>query len=242
MIARCRAKSWIVQLNFDDKDDRNEARQPVSLPSTQRGLKGHVIIHPQDPTPLLELLPPSVEDTCTPICVILVGSKIPSKEWLREAATPLVVRREKVRAALCWLIANNPFYKNVRLDHAALDTYPENDIIPVHIEIMNPVKDTEDSLTGSYDPNTRHMFQNVVVSGVDTAAPSSELRAAALRHVSASVRGAFVQVTHGPQIANEYCNPDLFPMIYPTLFPYGLGGFEDPHRQTRLSLKRQVAH
>ena len=26
---------------------------------------------------------------------------------------------------------------------------------------------------------------------------------------------------------NEFCNPDLFPMMYPTLFPYGLGGFEN---------------
>ncbi|KJA13612.1 hypothetical protein HYPSUDRAFT_110312, partial [Hypholoma sublateritium FD-334 SS-4] len=119
MIARCRAKSWIVQLNFDDKDDRNESR-----------LKGHVIIHPQDPSPLLELLPPSVEDICTPICVILVGSKKPSKEWLREKASPLVVRRERVRAALLWLIANNRLYKDVVLDHETLDTYPENDIAP----------------------------------------------------------------------------------------------------------------
>ena len=54
---------------------------------------------------------------------------------------------------------------------------------------------------------------------------------------------------------NEFCNPDLFPMMYPTLFPYGLGGFENtndseltvdgpqqPQHKTPLSLKQHVKH
>lgn len=257
MIARCRAKSWIIQLNTEEKEKRNEDREAVSMQTTQRGLKGHVIIHLQDPTPLLDLLLPPVEEICTPICFILIGSKQPTKEWLREQATPLVVCREKVQTALCWLIANNPHYRNVRLDSAALDAYPENDIVPIHIEMMNPVREVEDSLTGSYDPTVssdnalpladgytcnKIAYQNVVISGVDASASSNKLCAAAFRHVSASVRGCFVQVSHAPQTANEFFNPSLFPMLYPTLFPYGLGGFEDPNRSSVLSLKRQVAH
>ena len=31
-------------------------------------------------------------------------------------------------------------------------------------------------------------------------------------------------------------------MIYPTLYPYGLGGFEDPKREVKVSLKRHVRH
>lgn len=67
--------------------------------------------------------------------------------------------------------------------------------------------------------------------------------------------GAYVQVLHDAQLMNEFCNPDLFPMMYPTLFPYGLGGFENandseltvdgpqqPRCKTSLSLKWHVKH
>src|SRR6266511_1643994 len=34
----------------------------------------------------------------------------------------------------------------------------------------------------------------------------------------------------------------LFPMIYPTLFQYGKGGFEDHSRQVHISMKHHVKH
>ena len=33
-------------------------------------------------------------------------------------------------------------------------------------------------------------------------------------------------------------SPELFPMIYPTLFPYGIGGFENIKQETAVALKR----
>ena len=35
----------------------------------------------------------------------------------------------------------------------------------------------------------------------------------------------------------EYDNPSFFPGMYPTLYPYGTGGFEDPTRPVTVSLK-----
>jgi len=75
MISQCRSKCWIVQLKAESQD--------ISVPNTQRGLKGNIIIYPQRPDKLLSLLPPSLEDVCTPICVVFVGSQKPSQEWLR---------------------------------------------------------------------------------------------------------------------------------------------------------------
>jgi len=45
-----------------------------------------------------------------PICVVFVGTEPPDRNWLLEHATPSIVRREYVRAALLWLKRNNPLY------------------------------------------------------------------------------------------------------------------------------------
>ena len=39
--------------------------------------------------------------------------------------------------------------------------------------------------------------------------------------------GNFLQIPHANKPVNEFYNPELLPMTYPTLFPYGIGGFED---------------
>lgn len=84
MVALCRAKCWILQLKEDDRVQR--------LPGTQRAMRGHIIIHPQQPEKIETVLPLTMEDAAKPICVVFVGSSKPSKEWLKEKAKPLVVR------------------------------------------------------------------------------------------------------------------------------------------------------
>ena len=70
--------------------------------------------------------------TISPVCVIFVGAKVPTLEWLREKAKPLIVRREKVRAALYWLKAHNRLYKDVRINESQLSALPDNDLLPIH--------------------------------------------------------------------------------------------------------------
>ena len=74
MIARARAKSWIVKLQEGDSD--------AASPTAQRGLKGHTIIYPQQPDKLARVLPPTLGETLTFICIIFVGSSNLTKEWL----------------------------------------------------------------------------------------------------------------------------------------------------------------
>lgn len=81
MIARCRSKCWIIQLKEENQD--------LVLQSTQRGIKGHIIVYPQQPSKLADVLPPSIEEITTPVCVLFVGSSTPTPEWLREHAKPL---------------------------------------------------------------------------------------------------------------------------------------------------------
>lgn len=245
MIALCRAKSCIVQL----KEENNSAVNPVN----QRGFKGHIIIYPQRPERLASVLPPTIEDVITPICVIFVGSSPPTAKWLQEKAKPLSVRREKVRNALIWLQKHNTLYKNITIDQTRLDKLPFDAVLPFHIQHVLP-NDAQDGLTSRYD-NTTNLetdltepqvdmqvpFQNVVITDIDGHAPPNELRAAAVQHIKKK-GGAYVQIPHDPEPVNEFANPKLFPCMYPTLFPYGIGGFEDDNRISKLSFKRQVKY
>ena len=247
MISRCRAKSWIIQLREVEGS---------SVPNAQRGMRGHIIVFPQDPERVVNLLPPPIEDIITPICVIFVGSSPPSKEWLRMHARPLIVRKERVFAALLWLQAHNPFYKDVRINRGALQSLDDEDVLPVPLEVIPP-SFRSDSLTARYDTALQShrssqrggsgvseavdVFETVIVANVDPDAPSHVLRAAAMEHIAKMGKG-YVQVPHGARPVGDINNPAFFPLIYPTLFPYGLGAPEEYNRRHRVSLKRHVKH
>ena len=240
VIARARAKSWIVKLQEQESDSAS--------PTAQRGLKGHTIIYPQQPDKLATVLPPTISDTLTFICVIFVGSSKLTKEWLREKAKPLVIRREKVCRALIWLRTNNPLYKDIEINEENLEALPVEDVLPYHVEHVVD-NEAQDALVSRYDNGDEQApmaasathFQSVVVADVDAHTPANQLSAAAVRH--AKTKGKpFVQVGHGPVPVNEFFNVDLFPMLYPTLFPYGCGGFEDRKRTKRISLKEHVKY
>ncbi len=137
---------------------------------------------------------------------------------------------------------------------------------PVHIEHVLPENHT-DSLTSRYDgvvppmesetpdgPTDRPLlpgfhsiqernvpFQSVVITDIDASAPQNELNAAAFEHVKKKGNG-YLELTHDPNPINEFCNPELFPMIYPTLFPYAIGGPENHHRSDAVSLKYHAKH
>ncbi|KAF8557056.1 hypothetical protein OG21DRAFT_1368781, partial [Imleria badia] len=246
MIARCRAKSWIVHLQEE------EGR---GAPNAQRGMCGHIIVYPQEPEQAINLLPPSIDDVVTMICVIFVGSTSPSKEWLRTHARPLVVRKQKEFSALLWLSTHNPFYKDIQINHTALDSLEDEDVIPAHIDVISRSL-SRDSLTARYDGSSLSdpaaqsdlhgttnddFFETVVVANVDPTAPSHVLRAAALEHVMKQGKG-YIQIPHSQRPVGDINNPAFFPMVYPTLFPYGIGAPEDYQRRRRISLKRHVKH
>ncbi|KAF8054260.1 hypothetical protein FPV67DRAFT_1569069 [Lyophyllum atratum] len=240
MIALCRAKVWIVQLKEDTT--------PL-LPNTQKGVKGHCIIYPQDPGAIATKLPPSIVDVVTPITILFIGAEKPSQKWLQENAKPLAVRADRVRAALVWLVANNPLYRDVRINHSVLDEMSQLPFLPYHVEHI-PSTDAQETLQARYDDNdiaavdcdehAETVFQNVVITDVDGHASPNELRAAAVRHFKAD-RG-YLGIPHGHHPVNEFNNATLFPMMYPTLYPYGLGGMEDVRRVYPVSFKLHVRH
>ncbi|KAF7378322.1 ATP-dependent DNA helicase [Mycena sanguinolenta] len=142
MIARCRSKCWIVQLEEENQD--------LVLPTTQRGIKSHIIIYPQQPSEIAQILQPSVDEITSPVCVLFVGASPPTPEWLRNHAKPLAVNAGRVRAALQWLKSHNHLYKDVRINEECLLQLEENPILPFKIEHILPSAANEVS-TARYD-------------------------------------------------------------------------------------------
>ncbi|KAJ6582162.1 hypothetical protein B0H19DRAFT_1207673 [Mycena capillaripes] len=212
MIALCRAKCWMIQLREDDYD--------TTIPITQRGVCSHIIVYPQRPSAIARTLPPFLEDILTPVCVVFLGSKPPAAEWLKTKATPLVVR--------------------VKINTNAVDQLPEESILPFHIQHIVPDAGI-DVTTSDYVPGSNCSRFDVVVTDVDGSAHLHGLCLAALNYMK-KAGSNYIVIPHNPKPVNEFNNPHMFPVMYPTLFPYGLGGLENKHGRTRLSFKRRIKH
>ena len=150
-----------------------------------------------------------------------------------------------------WLQEHNPLYADVEIDYVTLQTFPENDVLPYYIKHLQPTNsEDQETLTSQYeDPQANGteqgehqdtIFDSFVVTDVDGNA-SNQLHAAAMHHVKEK-GGGYIEVAYDSKPVNEIFNPALFPMIYPTLYPYGMGGFEDCCCEARVSLKRHVKH
>jgi len=129
---------------------------------------------------------PSIEDVCKLICVVFIGSQKPSQEWLCTKARPLIVRQQRVHQALLWLKHYNPFYQHITINENSLHEFPEDDILPVHIQVIDDAQAIE-YLTSRYDnihnPTEDHLdnpqepaiFDSVVVTDVESDASVNQL-------------------------------------------------------------------
>ena len=155
-----------------------------------------------------------------------------TKEWLLEHAKPLIVQHEKVHSALLWLWENNPLYEDIVLHTEHLNMLPDEDIAPILIN-THPPSQAETAQGSSYnecicteDPNnaSHSLLQNVLISDLDMNDVSlNQLTAAAIKHLKSGKD--YIAILHHPSPSNEYDDEHLFPLLYPTLFPYGIGGF-----------------
>jgi hypothetical protein len=78
-------------------------------------LKGHVILLPQAPTKLLDILPLPPSSLPDIVRVVWVGRPVRNMDVFRDHFS---VRTRKVYDALVWLIQNNEDYKDVAIDHS----------------------------------------------------------------------------------------------------------------------------
>src|SRR5271154_3634023 len=114
----------------------------VRNPTAYNGIRGHIVTIPQNPGPLLDILPSPDLQFHDHIRIIWTGKTEPTVDDLK----PFVeVRKEKVIRALLWLCQHNILYKSVTINHELIDQWAESFIPPVLQEAVVNVPEASDS-------------------------------------------------------------------------------------------------
>ncbi|OBZ65120.1 hypothetical protein A0H81_14877 [Grifola frondosa] len=207
----------------------------------QRKMSANTIMFSQPVARVWHKLPlhPNELDEC--LAIMFVGSCKPTEADYR--CTPFIVRHSVVYAALHWLKLNHPTYEEVSISRANLAEYSEA-MPPVGIIFQRgdgtapveslAVNDLDEERGTAEGPCT---FSVQGLTGKDFATMSYDTKKAiAVRHWEQG--GPALAYGHEQQPESIYHNPSLYPAMFPWLFPYGLGGFENCALKTGLRVGR----
>lgn len=166
-----------------------------------------------------------------------------------ESRTPIIVRRRRILEALLWLKANNPLYQDIEISRENLDQYPEDGNVPYPVQEQAPndtIKGQSATYTAHGADSTESMFaeasstegeHQIPISAtgsfdVEDTTTSLKLRKIqALKYLKAG--GSFVKSSTSDETLSTRHNPKVYGYLWPTLFPYGVGMFEDPARKEK---------
>ncbi|KAJ7337000.1 hypothetical protein DFH08DRAFT_621808, partial [Mycena albidolilacea] len=201
----------------------------------QLAARGNVCILPQDTSSVLSAMPLPLFTLRDETCVILVGS--PDTEVTHDMLkrSPLLVRRERIRTALFWLIENNPLYadldKNAVLENS--EEYPVHDCPLAVTDFLrtNSANNQGSSYTSYSDQanaelfegtNTFELTSSTLVDVDNLTSTYHQRKLDALRKLKKQETG-FMKFPSGNTPLSTSKNPRVFGWLWPTLFPYGVG-------------------
>jgi hypothetical protein len=182
----------------------------------------------ENPTPkIYQRLPPPIDELDEVLAFIFTGPCHPSPEDLER--TPLLVCRQKVTDALEWLKLNHSDYFDLDISYNNLNTYPEKGI-PVVVTYRNASSNKEPEATSAFDNEDEDGVEDgpcpFIVNGITGEQLESmsveAMKARAAKHLKDE--GRVLSISHDDKIQSIYHNSQLYPMMFPWLFPYGLGG------------------
>ncbi|KAK6993177.1 hypothetical protein R3P38DRAFT_2379594, partial [Favolaschia claudopus] len=207
-------------------------------PSGQFAARGNVCILPQDTSSFVTSMPVPLLTLHDEICVVLVASAEAeiTQDMLRK--TPLLIRREKVRIALFWLIDHNPLYADLNKEAVIenSDDYPIYDCPFAVTQFLrtNSAVNQGSSYTSYSDQANAELFENtgtfeltstslVDVDNMDSTYKQRKLEALSRLKKNEAGFAGFVKFPSGNTPLSTSKNPRVFGWLWPTLFPYGVG-------------------
>ena len=183
-------------------------------------------------------LPPSPVDLDDVIAIIFTGPAPPTDDDFKRM--PMLVRRKKVYEALSWLKLNHRDYADLQISLDNLMAYPEN-MPPVVIDYRKstgerPIESCSLDDSGM-DDGTINGICPLTVHGITgqnyTELPMHALKALAIQHLQQGGRIMAIDRDMNPETL--WNNVQLYPMIFPWLFPYGLGGIGLKDHKNKIS-------
>ncbi|KAF5343799.1 hypothetical protein D9758_016212 [Tetrapyrgos nigripes] len=208
------------------------------------------------------VLPWTPNDLNNMISVVFVGPKKLTLQELRQIKQ-LMVRKSVIWTLLNFLFLHNRLYHKLPPPCAAiLNMYPDNDILPGlqdciiydHSSDAQTIFNQESSCFSEHpnatflDPDadqnqleaySEHREAILEHLGVHdprcTKIPARSMVSSALRNVNTNRDQSVpdLAIHHSYSFVSEYNNPDLISGMFPTLFPFGTGGFENRDRKPR---------
>src|SRR5579871_3512422 len=135
------------------------------------GIRGHIITIPQNPGPLLDILPSPDLQFHDHIRVIWTSKSEPTVDDLKPF---LEVRKEKVIRALLWLCEHNPLYKSVKINHELINQWTESFIPSVLQEAVISLSENSEAMDsderGTYAGDMEGFAENDLHNALDDMA------------------------------------------------------------------------
>ena len=185
------------------------------LPHGQYGYSGHVINLPQDIASFATSLPrlPSKLD------VIVVR-----KEGATQSHRDFRVRRSVVLRALQWLLANNVYYRNIRIDPNALALLPEDGDL-TGLRSVTVENDDQETPPAQNDAHDAHIATSFVPNNLNPRMTEQEtIRKSVEERQSlqpAETPPVVMWPPSGGTPINEFKTEGYMSCAFPTLFPTG---------------------
>ena len=199
-------------------------------------IASHVIAFESPVPKLYHHLPPPVEDLDEVLAILFTRLCKPTeKEYVH---TPLLVRRKNVANTLEWLKSNHSDHADLDISYEELNYYPEN--VPMvsihyHPSLTNKVEEGTSVFDDTLDDGVEDRDCPFVVHGLTgdslTTKSASTLKGLSLQHWNSN--SSALAISHDKTLQSIYNNWNLYPQIFPWLFPYGFGGISS----TKLSDK-----
>lgn len=221
-----------------------KVKQGNGLPG-QRRMRANAIIFPQPVGRVYSELPPPWTELDAVLAILFVGPCVPVESDFRR--TPLLIRHDVVVKALAWLIENHCDYGGISISYVNLQTYPESQPPVCVIHRTSDGLRTADTMavfdTDGKDGAATGPCEFVVhgVSASELVDMSYNAKVGhAIKHFDSG--NPMLAFGHSESPASMYHNSALFPGLFPWLFPYGLGGFENSHITTQISRTEHIRH
>ena len=190
-------------------------------------MRANAIMFPTPIPKVCNILPPPIQELDEVIAFMFTGVAQPTLEDTKR--TPMLARRRYISAALEWLKINHSDYSDVQISQENLKLYPEEGP-PVTIDYRSSIINKQKEATSVFDMDEEEGVHDgdcsFVVHGITgenySTLGKDAVRALALQHLISDQNILFVG--HDSKPESMFKNPQLFPMMMPWLFPYGLGG------------------
>ena len=228
-----------------------------SDPAQPKVFHGNTCAHDMNVVSTASVLPRTPADVNGMLSVVFIGPGKFKPEYL---GLMFKIRKQKVWEFLIWLKQNNRLYRDMPLDETIMNLYPDDGTLP-HIEdgvvenIELDVKKVFSEETAGFSEHPAQLLQEsssdspptVLLEKMGVSDPES-VKLAGRTFTSSALKNLLPSSSEYPDLVlhrsssavPEYNNPNLLPGMFPTLFPLGLAGSDDPKRVTKLSFEAQA--